>query len=107
MTQTAAKPPKQIDPTKQYWLSYRYKDSGQTTWYHYAPGQGSSWLHLPRDAKQPTAMSLERIDEIISQTYDEGLADWHVTDENNQTVLYSPGKELRELDRYDLKQESV
>ena len=83
-----------LSTDQKYLLSHRYKDSGQTTWYHYAPGQGSSWLHLPRDAQKPTAMSLERINEIISQTDNEGYADWYITDENNQTVLHSSGNDL-------------
>ncbi|MBM0745572.1 hypothetical protein JOY44_29570 (plasmid) [Phormidium sp. CLA17] len=87
MTQTAAKPPQQIDPTKQYLVSASHPERG-TFWAYKAEGE-YGWLQAPFQDQKPSYLSLSDI-----QAISEGdtLFKWYLTDSAKTSYPYQPEK---------------
>ena len=87
MTQTAAKPPKQIDPTKQYLVSATHPQRG--TFWAYKSEQEHGWLQAPFQNQQPSYLDLSDI-----QAISEGdtFFKWYLTDSAKNSYPYQPEK---------------
>ncbi|MBM0745662.1 hypothetical protein JOY44_30040 (plasmid) [Phormidium sp. CLA17] len=92
MTQTAAKPPQQIDPTKQYLVSASHPERG-TFWAYKAEGE-YGWLQAPFQDQKPSYLSLSDI-----QAISEGdtLFKWYLTDSAKTSYPYQPEKAQTEI----------
>ena len=92
MTQTAAKPPKQIDPTKQYLVSATHPQRG--TFWAYKSEQEHGWLQAPFQNQQPSYLDLSDI-----QAISEGdtIFKWYLTDSAKNSYPYQPEKANTEI----------